>query len=125
MPIYNTDDIIDSRDVIDRITDLLALIADAEELDSVEPATDEERGELLALQSLAEQASGTSDWEHGEALIRDSYFQTYARELADELDSAPAQTWPYQHVDWEAAANELKQDYTPVEFAGVTYWIRW
>jgi antirestriction protein len=125
MPIYNTDDIIDSRDVIDRITDLLALIADAEELDSVEPATDEERDELLALQSLAEQASGASDWQYGEQLIRDSYFQTYARELADELDSAPAQTWPYQHVDWEAAANELQQDYTPVEFAGVTYWIRW
>lgn len=27
-------------------------------------------------------------------------------------------------VDWERAARELQMDYTPVEFDGVTYWVR-
>lgn len=35
-----------------------------------------------------------------------------------------ATEWPLRHIDWDAAAEELKQDYTSVEFDGVTYWIR-
>jgi hypothetical protein len=27
-------------------------------------------------------------------------------------------------IDWEQAAYELKQDYTEVNFDGVSYWIR-
>jgi hypothetical protein len=131
MAIYNDADVLDSRDIIARIEQLQAIRepGPVEEgvLDPDDYTADQDIlfDELAALEALAEQASGASDWDSGEQLIRDSHFQTYARELADELDSAPAQTWPYQHVDWEAAANELQQDYTPVEFAGVTYWIRW
>ena len=32
--------------------------------------------------------------------------------------------WPANHIDWEAAADALLIDYTEVDFAGETYYIR-
>lgn len=85
----------------------------------------EEAEELKALQALTEEASSSSDWKYGEMLIRDSYFRDYAEQLAeDTCDMSKATNWPFQHIDWEAAANELKQDYFVVDFDGVDYWIR-
>jgi antirestriction protein len=118
--IDNTQDVIDSREVIERIAELEAIAEDGDSL--LDPG---ERIELMSLKELADEASGASDWQYGEALIRDSYFKTYAQELADELDTAPAQTWPYTCIDWEQAARELQQDYTSVDFGFVTYWVRW
>jgi hypothetical protein len=87
--------------------------------------TDEGR-ELTALKALEEEASGSPDWIHGEALIRDSYFQDYAEQLADDLgaiDPKAANNWPTCHIDWEEAADALKADYMEVAFDGVAYWI--
>lgn len=114
--ILNTEDIIDSRDVIERISDL----------ESEETLDDVERAELASLKELAEEASGyAADWEYGEALIRDSYFTEHAKVLADGIGAVSADaTWPNNHIDWEAAAEELKQGYTSVTFDGVDYWIR-
>lgn len=123
--IDNSADIIDSRDVIARIEEL------TDERDNFEGgAWAEECGddaeELASLMALAEQAEGyAADWQHGEALIRDSYFEDYARELAEDIGAIKSDaSWPYTCIDWEQAARELQMDYTSVEFDGVTYWIR-
>jgi len=119
--ITNSEDIIDSRDVIARI----AYLEDS--LDVPEEDRDEdEADELAALRSLAEEASGyVGDWEYGEALIRDSYFEQYAQQLAEDLDLIPQDaTWPATCIDWGEAARELQMDYTSVDFGGVTYWTR-
>lgn len=85
----------------------------------------DELAELDALLALASEASDyASDWEHGETLIRDTYFEEYAQELADDIGGAKPDVWPYTHIDWEAAARDLQQDYTTVSFDGVDYWIR-
>lgn len=117
--ISNSDDLIDSRDVIARIEELTDAAAESE-LDA------EQTDELVALQSLADEASGyAADWEHGETLIRDSYFKEYAQELAEDIGAINADaTWPNNCIDWDQAADELKQDYTSVTFDGVEYWIR-
>jgi hypothetical protein len=128
--IDNTVDVIDSRDVIERI----------EELRDERDAHDEEgRGrswaeeypeeaeELRALEELQSEAEGyASDWRHSAQLIRDSYFEDYARGLAEDLhgDALRRTEWPFSCIDWEAAASELQQDYTAVDFDGVTYWVR-
>ena len=110
----NTDDLIGSLDVISRIEDLDGS-TDAEDI-----------AELDALRALAEEAAQYApDWEHGETLIRDTYFKTYAQDLAEDCgmidDSAK---WPNSCIDWDHAARELQYDYTAVDFGGVTYWTR-
>ena len=80
-------------------------------------------GDLEALQSEAEDYS--PDWHHGECLIRESYFEDYAQELAEDIGAIdPNAHWPNDCIDWERAARELQYDYTAVDFDGVTYWIR-
>lgn len=127
----NSDDVIDSRDVIEAIEELQGEI-EAKTHESDDEADVEEvaelQAELDALLKLQEQAEGyCADWRHGEQLIRDSYFETYAEELADDcgmVDRKLASQWPYTCIDWERAARELQYDYTSVDFDGVTYWTR-
>lgn len=116
--ISNTDDMIDSRDVIARIGELTDELETAradqggetesfEEWlaavlrDSAEPFHDEAR-ELASLKTLADEASGyAADWQYGEVLVRDSYFKDYAMELAEELarDEARDRSWPNTCID--------------------------
>lgn len=178
----NTDDVIDSRDVIARIEELEGERADAIELDEArieelreeikqfdpEDLTDadtindacreyewaqanpddalelaeltalDEAGErrvlwdasgegqeLKALKALADQGEGYGDWSYGETLIRESYFQDYAMELAGDIGDIPKDVgWPCTCIDWERACRELKMDYTEVDFDGVSYFMR-
>lgn len=114
-PIDNSMDIIDSRDVIARI----------ENLQSIECGGAESR-ELAMLVLLQDQCeSYVPDWQYGVALIRHSYFKTYAQELADDCGLLKSNNaWPYTCLDWEQAARELAMDYTEVDFDNVSYLVR-
>lgn len=121
------EDVIDSRDVIDRIAYLEQEMADISEecseqgIDCVQD--DDILQEYEALVALAEEGSDSPDWEHGETLIRDSYFREYAEQLADDMGLQVSNEWPFRHIDWDAAARELQADYASVDFDGVMYWI--
>ena len=114
--ISNSDDIVDSRDVIARI----------EDLESDEDRDKDEQDELDALIALRDEAAGYApDWEFGEALIKDSYFEAYTEQLADDIGAIDSNaTWPLNCINWDLAASELQLDYTSVEWDGVAYWIR-
>lgn len=128
----NGDNIIDSRDIIKRIEELEL------ERDAIGEQMEEDGGitlpewlegeggqELKVLLALAEEGSGSPDWSHGETLISDSYFETYAQELAEDCGMMTGgDKWPYTCIDWDKAADELKQDYSSIDFDGETYWIR-
>lgn len=157
--ITNSEDIIDSRNVIDRISyleDERAALADEVDNakqtyeDAIDPTSclgkeekkeakdnwktaieklteydeSDEGRELKALKALQDDCEGYSDWKHGATLIRDLYFEQHAKELAEDLGDMKDDRWPYTHIDWERAADELKQDYSAVDFDGVEYWIR-
>jgi hypothetical protein len=119
----NTQDVLDSRDVIARIEELHDIATD-------ETADSDDRthanNELAVLQALQDEAEGyCSDWKHGATLIRDSYFQEYAEQFADDIGAIDRNaSWPICHIDWKAAAESLQMDYTSVDFDGVTYWVR-
>lgn len=138
--IENTEDIIDSRDVIARIEEL-----ENERDDYTAPNKDgyqtmiganwaadnpDDAAELAALHALAQEAEDSPDWIHGETLIRRSYFVDYIAELINDCYEMPKEMnsgqWPYRHMtmDYEAAANEAEQDYMSVDFDGVEYLIR-
>jgi hypothetical protein len=120
MSIDNTDDMIDTRNVLERIEELA---------DEVEGLTieDDEILELANLAFLIERVEDVSrdSSKDGVGLIRDSYFQSYAQELAEDIGAIPKkQTWPGRCIDWEQAAHELRMDYSSVDFDGVEYWVR-
>lgn len=120
-------DRIDSREIIERIDDLAECQA-AYDREGGDWARDypEDAEELAALRALADQCVGyCPDWNYGAALIRDSHFPTYTRELAEDIGAVhPVTRWPLTCVDWDRAANELRMDYTSVDFDGVTFWVQ-
>src|SRR5437879_309262 len=105
----NSDDVIDSRDIIERI----------ELLEGLEDRDEQEKEELAALKALEEEASGSPDWRYGETLVRDSYFTDYAQQTAEDCGMLKdATTWPLTCIDWKEAAEQLQQDYFSVDFDG-------
>ncbi len=160
--ITNTQDVIDSRDVIARIEELederQSLVDEIEEAEEALGAIDcdneeeayagaeetledakealkdwdasDEAAELKTLKTLAEDGEDSTDWSYGETLIHEDYFTKYIEELIDDCYEMPKEMksgdWPWRHVviDYEAAAEEAKQDYFTVDFDGATYWIR-
>ena len=119
-----TADVTDSRDIIARIEQVKSDL-DQARVDGND--TTDLEAELKALEEFAEEASEYApDWHYGETIIHEDYFTQYAQELSDELslgDGAMAR-WPFTHIDWEAAADELKMDYSVVGFNGIVYYIR-
>lgn len=91
-----------------------------------EEKLDSDAQEYVALRDFADEAEGyASDWQYGATLIRDSHFEDYARELAEDCGYIKKDVgWPYTCIDWDRAADDLKVDYSGVEFDGVTYWVR-
>lgn len=137
--IDNGQDIMDSRDVIKAFEemaqereDLLEMIEDAEDVDEKIDAEkalkdwDDDNGpEFEALEALCAEGEDLEDWVHGATLIRDSYFTEYAQQSAVDIGAINKnQSWPNNCIDWDEAADQLKQDYSCVEFDGVTYWVR-
>lgn len=129
MAIDNTQDVLDTRDIIARVEEL------REEREAAETVGDwessDECGELADLENLLsdlEGMGGDEQWEgnwYPVTLIRDSYFEDYAQELADDIGAVNTDaSWPNNCIDWERAARELQMDYTSVEIDGVTYWTR-
>jgi len=145
--VSNSADIIDSRDIVERIegieealscdecggpTNLAGdlLVCEDEDCNAERPVSDDERdehdvrAELLALVEEIEGYSGDTARD-GITLIRDSYFKEYAQELAEDTGAIGSERqWPTYCIDWEWAARELQQDYSAVEYDGVTYWVR-
>jgi len=117
--ISNHDDIIDSRDIIERIDELESDFEDGTRDDS-------EKDELKVLKELAKEGEDySSDWKYGETLIRDTYFKDYAMELAEDIGAINSDSnWPNNCIDWDQAARELQMDYTMIDFDGIDYWIR-
>ncbi len=125
--ITNSEDVIDSRDVIARIEEIQESLPKnaGEVMPGDGPELDALREELKALLDLQEELHGSPDWEYGEALIRDSYFKEYAQGLASDCGMIQSDMkWPCTCIDWDQAAQDLQMDYTSVEFDGIDYWIR-
>lgn len=112
---------ISGEDLIRRHDDLQGQADDFEgEIGSEDdPLTEDEREELAALAEVYDNVSRDSE------LIREDKFKDYAQELAENTGaiSSDAQ-WPLNCIDWEQAASELAQDYSSIDFAGESYYVR-
>ena len=117
-----------SADTID-VRDIMARV---EELEAAESVLDAENiAELNGLTAILDDLKGNGgdeqwrgDW-YPTGLIRDSYFEDYARELAEDIGAINRDaTWPNNCIDWEYAAEQLQIDYTTTEIEGTDYWYR-
>ncbi len=120
------DDVIDSRDVIERIEELESSLAEfLDATDGDDTANFSDIDELRALRALAEECSSLStDWEYGETLIRYSYWQDYVQEMLEDCGEIPRNLPWYISIDWEKTVASISQDYNLVDFDGVDYYIR-
>lgn len=180
MSISNSNDIIDSRDVIARIDDLEDELkslhdsevtdpieslesdlrttheAELEDTEGVEPdfdiwlakstdpdvkeldrlkglsdfdtwldlSDDDDAEELKSLRRLAEEGESCSEWRDGACLIREDYFTEYCEELCKDIGDVPRNIPAYLVIDWEATADNLRMDYSEIEYDDVTYLVR-
>jgi hypothetical protein len=149
MTIQNTNEVIDSRDIIDRIEELSKiqiaifneqqsiegdddLCIEEEDIDSkhfrqwlqegqgIEP----DRDELIDLLALKDECENVSDWKYGETLIHSSYWVDYVYDLLRDCGDLPKDIPHYIEIDWDATANNIEQDYMRVDFGGEEYLIR-
>ena len=110
--------------------DTTAALAAGEEVqeaaDDIAEWDDDNLEELEVLREANEQGENdVSDWSHGETLIAEEHFTEYARELAYDIGALQGnEQWPHNHIDWEAAADELQRDYTEINIGGETYLVR-
>jgi len=60
-----------------------------------------------------------------DTLVHESHFADYAEDYARSVHGDDAfDAWPGYFIDWERAADALKQDYTELDFRGSTYYAR-
>lgn len=134
MNISNTEDILDVREIIERVEELRDQRDNFDETKPVGPdsnLSDNEAQELETLESLLnnlKSCGGDHQWEgdwYPVTLIRRNYFVEYAKQYADDVGRVEDDvSWPYNHIDWEAAAKDLEQDYSTVDFDGQEYLYR-
>lgn len=141
------DNIIDARDILPRIDELKEELTSNvmghfnlsdEGWDALSPEQQEDKitewatatssmDEVEALQELKDFENDIPDsvLKDGETMIHEDHFEDYAEELAKDLGMIKDDAgWPNNHIDWPAAAKELKQDYTTAEWGGETYYFR-
>jgi len=117
----NQSDVIDSRDIIERIEELTDLIQENE--NSTDDSGESDKKELALLLELQRQCIDyASDWEYGETLIRREFFKQYMDEMIEDCYELPKDMpyWMTIKLDYDA----LEQDYTSVDFDGQEYLIR-
>lgn len=98
-----------------------------EAVESAQKDFDEIADELARLEELKDQigeCKGKIDDSNG-PFVHENDFEDYARELAEDIGAIDRNaSWPLGCIDWEQAADELKMDYTSVDWEGVTYYYR-
>jgi len=114
-----TADIIDVRDIIERVKQLRTYAPDPN--DVYEHMT--LRSILADLVGYGGDEKWEGDW-YPVTLVRDSYFTTYARELLEDCGTIPRDLPSWVEIDWDATARNVRMDYTAIEIDGTTYWYR-
>lgn len=128
--ISNTADIIDTRDIVERVEELKSNLHNFY-VDG-EASWDAEDPDVIEYNLLSGVLNVVRDYsedtpEDGVALIRESHFRNYAEQYWEDIRDTGNRTgnqWPYTHIDWDAAADDLRMDYTELEYDGVTYFFR-
>jgi DNA repair exonuclease SbcCD ATPase subunit len=89
-----------------------------EELAKTEELDIDEEKELEELEALQDEISG---WRDGICLISECDFTEYCQEMLDDCGDIPKNLPSYIVIDWEQTVDNLRADYSEVEYQGTTY----
>ena len=149
--VSNDEDILDIRDVFERIDELedeLSVIEDLkneiesldlnedkediriakEELIKKEKELEDEAEELEILKEFISDFAGYGGDEERDGewypvtLVRDSYWEEFCEQECKDLGYIKDDHPWWIEIDWSKTAENMKQDYTSGDFNGVTYW---
>lgn len=137
--VSNVDKIIDSREILERISllkdeldELAEELEEAEQvsdnedtIDSIQGEIDEYEEELESLQDVVDQGEQLDNWEFGVTLIHKNYWEDYVRE--EQLSDILPFDLPWyvaDNIDWAGVADAISMDYLEIDFNGETYYAR-
>lgn len=66
----------------------------------------------------------SSEFDYGLTLIPEDDFEDYAKDLVEDCGYISKDLPSWIEIDWEATSNNIKQDYSEVNFRGETYLYR-
>ena len=110
------DDIIDSRELEERLEELKQLAEDNE-------INEEDQEELKMILEIKEECGGYG-WEYGITFIRAIYFDEYAEEYFDNNYAHNIPENLRNYIDYKAFSRDLEIDYSSVDINGVYYYFK-
>lgn len=112
------DDLIDSRNVESRFHEL-SYASDNDFID------EDEKAELKSLAELILAGTDLDDWDHGVTLVHSTYFVEYVRDFKQDVDHEVFDAmpdWVKANLDWEGIAEDMRSDFTIIEWEGETFY---
>ena len=79
---------------------------------------------LEEMQELESLENEISEWSDGNTLIPEEDFVDYCQELCEDIGDVSRDLPGYIVIDWDATADNIKADYSEVEYQGNTYLVR-
>ena len=95
--------------------------------EEIESWRDNWQTELEVIEDINElENSVGSEWSYGVTLIDEDDFEDYCEEELEQCGYFPKDfpQWIKNNIDWKGIAEDMKQDYSEVEFRGTTYLFR-
>jgi hypothetical protein len=80
-------------------------------------------GSMVSLVKLREDVN-SSEWSDGVLFIHASYWVKYVEEMLKDIGEMPSSIPSYIEIDWDATAENVRADYSAVDFDGGTYYYR-
>lgn len=138
MKTINTRDLIEERDelkgqILDNFNETFnAELDDFDEIDEASENIDEderdnfktywedEYQQIEAINEIEDEVGG--EFEYGCTLIEEDDFEDYVRELLVDRGYISKDLPTWMEIDWEATAENVKKDYSELEYKGETYY---
>lgn len=95
-----------------------------EEIESWKEDFEDELKEIEEIDDIENEVG--SEFKYGVTLIDEDDFQEYCEDLVSDIGDLPRDLPSYisNNINWEGVADDLRVDYSEVEFRGTTYLYR-
>ena len=117
----------DGYNELDPDSDEQDIFEDAEELltDTEDTLKEfKESDEFEELEELRIMVNEIPEWQYGATLINEDYWEEYVEEMLKDIGDIPSDLPNYLVINWESTAENIKADYSEIEYDGETYYYR-